>query len=106
MGDLTVDDLLAATRRSAVTLATDPAVRHYSADTIALVHKRTVLALSGAGSVLKAAARLANDPTLVGVPIEAVEQIMAASYRHFAKAIGETTPVSPSGTTGRSAEDG
>lgn len=84
---LTIEEVGDATRRSAVALALDDRVRHYSPETIALVHKQTVLALWGAKDLLRAASRIAADPELDDVPDVAVEQIMAASFEHFARAL-------------------
>jgi hypothetical protein len=85
---VTAQDLAVATRRSAIALAIDPQMRHYSAETLALVHERTILNMADAGDLLKVAERMANDPELQDVPIGAVEEIMAASFRLFTKALG------------------
>ena len=87
--NLTVDQMAAAAKRGAVTVATDPEVRHYSVDTIGLVYGKTVKALAGAGDLGTAAARLGNDPDLSGVPIDVVDKLVAVSFLHFARALSE-----------------
>lgn len=88
MADLTVQDVVVAGRRGAVSLAMDPKMRHYSPDTLALVYERTIANMAGAGSIEKIAERVEADPALKGVPIDVLEVIVPASYVHFAKAIG------------------
>lgn len=95
--------LARAARRAAATIATDPEVRHYSPDTIALVLKRTIYNYVGAGSWDKAAEKLSNDPEMDGVPIEAIVTISKAALVHFARALSDRSdtdrpgPIGPSG---------
>lgn len=84
---MNAQDVALAAQRGILTLAADPAMAHYSSDTLALVYRRTVLNLSGAGDLLKAAERMADDPELIGVPLDVVKAIMAASFSHFARAL-------------------
>ena len=91
---LTVEQMVAAAKRGAATIATDPEVQHYSVDTIGLVYDKTVKALAGAGDLGTAAARLGNDPDLSDVPFDVVDKLVAVSFLHFARALGEQEGVS------------
>lgn len=96
MTGLTVQEIAAATRRGALALASDPEVKHYSADTLALVYERTVMNLAGAGDLARMAKRMVDDPALVGVPFPVVEAVMTASFRHFTRAIAAQSNGMPS----------
>lgn len=85
---LTVEDVVAAGRRGALSLAQDPEMRHYSPDTLALVYERTIANLAGAGSLETMTERIVADPALKDVPIDVLQVVVAASCVHFARAIG------------------
>lgn len=80
--------LATAIRTGAVALAADPALNHYSPETLIDVYSRTVHALAGARTLENAAARLAVDPVLTQLPDHVVEELVDASFRHFAYALG------------------
>jgi hypothetical protein len=82
-----VASIAAAARKGSITLANDPAMRHYAPQTLALIYLRTIDNLAGAGDLHKAAERMATDPALDGIPIEVVQAVMGASFRHFALAL-------------------
>lgn len=84
-----VENLARAARRCAATIATDPDVRFYSADTISLVLRETLLAYIGAGSWEAAEHKLSENPNLADVPIEAIVAISKATLVHFARALSE-----------------
>lgn len=87
VADPNVPDLVASARRGMATLAIDPTMRHYSPETLALVYQRTVVNLAGAGDLERAAEKIAADPALAAIPIDVVEAIVAASVKHFARAL-------------------
>lgn len=82
-------DLVDAARRAAVSMAGDPALKHYSPDTMAVVLEATINGIAGAGNLATAASRIIDDPTLAGVPFEVQEPLVAASLRHFVRALTE-----------------
>lgn len=92
---MSVDEMAAAARRGAVTIATDPAMRHYAPDTLALVYERTITNLAGAGDLDNMAARMASDPALADVPADVVEAITVTAVAHFAAALATASLATP-----------
>lgn len=89
--DVTAADVMRAARRAAMTMATDPECQHYSPDTMALVLGQVVRNLAGAGTLYNAAKLIAEDPKLAAVPFPVVEALTAASFKHFALALGKAS---------------
>ena len=87
----TIQELVMAAKRAAVTLAQDPEMRHYSPETMALVLRHTIVDMAGAGDLRGVAERLADDQALVDVPIDVLTPLVGASFKHFAKALGQET---------------
>lgn len=85
--EMPASEMLAAKSWAGRCIHDDPDLRHYSPNTIALVHRATMLGLGGAGTSAKVAEAAIAD--IADVPIEIAVVITAASLKAYAQAIAE-----------------
>jgi hypothetical protein len=89
MSDITPEQLAAAVRRAATTLAADPRCKPYAPEAVGTVLKRVIINLAGAGSHERFVERLVDDPTLGELPNSVVDALVAPVLEHFAAATEE-----------------